>query len=149
MFKNEFQLKELYVIKESYNMDTQKKIYTSKVVNYLIDTKFVQWILEMLEYQYKLNSKDFCKDGDSGEFDLEMALSFAEEMVLSGFAVIYFEESHLQVPILFDKKGLFDWVYKIVDKNWDHVLEYDEDTFCYKYEDELAKYRENNNQSTI
>lgn len=145
MFKNEFQL--LGDLK-NYNMDTQKKIYTSKVVNYLIDTKFVYWILEMLEYQYKLNSKDFCKDGDS-EFDLEMALSFAEEMVLSGFAVIYFEESHLQVPILFDKKGLFDWVYKIVDKNWDHVLEYDEDTFCSKYEDELAKYRENNNQSTI
>lgn len=146
MFKNKFQL--LGNLKESYNMDMQKKIYTSKVVNYLIDTKFVYWILEMLEYQYKLNSKDFCKDGDS-EFDLEMALSFAEEMVLSGFAVIYFEESHLQVPILFDKKGLFDWVYKIVDKNWDHVLEYDEDTFCSKYEDELAKYRENNNQSTI
>lgn len=141
MFKNEFQL--LGDLK-NYNMDTQKKIYTSKVVNYLIETKFVYWILEMLEYQYKLNSKDFCKDGDS-EFDLEMALSFAEEMVLSGFAVIYFEESHLQVPILFDKKGLFDWVYKIVDKNWDHVLEYDEDTFCSKYEDELAKYRENNN----
>lgn len=145
MFKNEFQL--LGDLK-NYNMDMQKKIYTSKVVNYLIDTKFVYWILEMLEYQYKLNSKDFCKDGDS-EFDLEMALSFAEEMVLSGFAVIYFEESHLQVSILFDKKSLFDWVYKIVDKNWDHVLEYDEDTFCYKYEDELAKYRENNNQSTI
>jgi hypothetical protein len=128
-------------------MDVQKKIYTSKVVNYLMETKFVYWILEMLEYQYKLNSKDFCKDGE--EFDLEMALSFAEEMVLSGFAVIYFEESHLQVPILFDKKGLFNWVYKIVDKNWDYVLEYDEDTFCSKYEDELAKYRENNNQSTI
>lgn len=140
MFKNEFQLLgDGTPCHKGEHM--QKKIYTSKVVNYLIDTKFVYWILEMLEYQYKLNSKDFCKDGDS-EFDLEMALSFAEEMVLSGFAVIYFEESHLQVPILFDKKGLFDWVYKIVDKNWDHVLEYDEDTFCSKYEDELAKYRE-------
>lgn len=142
MFKNGFQL--LSDLKESYNMDMQKKIYTSKVVNYLMETKFVYWILEMLEYQYKLNSKDFCKDGDN-EFDLEMALSFAEEMVLSGFAVIYFEESHLQVPILFDKKGLFNWVYRIVDKNWDYVLEYDEDTFCSKYEDELAEYRENNN----